>query len=139
MDSNYTTVPPDSNVNLKLFHKQFLKERDSKNDNASRRNSPISAISAAFNPHLLPNTVPPVQPLVPVWSFPNPVKRGSSYTTPQKAHIGSRHRQLLQAHLQPVFHFQTYRTSRCQTLLGPRQSTHSAASPTIRLPTFPLY
>jgi len=52
MDSNYTIMPPDSNVKPKLFHKQFLKERDSKNDNASRRNSPISAISAAFNPHL---------------------------------------------------------------------------------------
>ena len=67
------------------------------------------------------------------------IERTVLQTAAQKAHIGSRHRQLLQAHLQSVFHFHTHRTSRCQTLLGPRQSTHSAASPAQQSAYRPLH
>jgi len=63
----------------------------------------------------------------------------SSDTASKKARIGPRHCQLLQAHIQFIIYLQTRRTSCHQALHEPCQPTHSASSPTIRLPTVPLY
>ena len=100
-------------------------------------NTPLAA--QAHLSYYLSNTMSPVQPVISARQFSQSTEARSSDTTSQKARFGPRYCQLLQAHLQSIIYLQTRRTSCRQALHEPCQPTHSVSSPTIRLPTVPLY